>query len=68
MFYASLLFCWMSVTGPQCLIAEDTYGPYKSVEACQRRIEEMSSHIVREIPLSQIRGSRCGRGSNGEFT
>ena len=34
MFQASLLFCWMAINGPQCLVAEDTYGPHASSDKC----------------------------------
>ena len=47
MYFASLLFCWVAINGPQCLVAEDTYGPYPTDKKCQARIEEMATEIKR---------------------
>ena len=59
MFYASLLVCFIGVTGPQCMIAEDQRGPYREVTACHARLEEMTVTVLREIPFSSIRGKIC---------
>tara|TARA_B100002019_G_scaffold133900_1_gene115197 strand:+ start:998 stop:1225 length:228 start_codon:yes stop_codon:yes gene_type:complete len=64
MFYASLLFCWISLNGPQCLVAEDSLGPYKEIAQCQERIEDMSERILEEMPFAEVRGSKCDRGGD----
>jgi hypothetical protein len=68
MFYASLLFCWLSVTGPQCLVAEDTYGPYPTVAECQKRLKNMSEAITNEMPEAVVRGQNCTKLTKGEYT
>ena len=59
MFQASLLFCWLSLNGPQCLIAEDTYGPHSSSEKCHTRIVEMKKSIKEEMPYAEFRAENC---------
>ena len=59
MFTASLLFCWMAINGPQCLVAEDTYGPYSSNEKCQTRLKEMEQSIRQEMPYVEVRLTHC---------
>ena len=54
MFYASILFCWISLNGPQCVVAEDSLGPYKEVTQCQERIEDMSERILEEMPFARF--------------
>jgi hypothetical protein len=61
MFAASVFFCFLSVNGVQCLIAEDNRGPYKNEAQCHERIVEMSEAIVRTFPYPQIRGVRCAK-------
>lgn len=59
MFTASLLFCWVAVNGPQCLVAEDTYGPYPSDAKCQTRLVEMKQHIEQEMPFAEVKATHC---------
>ena len=66
MFTASLLFCWMAINGPQCLVAEDTYGPYPSNAKCQTRLVEMEKSIRQEMPYVEVRSAHCQNNSKGE--
>ena len=66
MYFASLLFCWVAINGPQCLVAEDTYGPYPTDKLCQARIEEMADKIREEMPFADIKGRLCKDISNME--
>ena len=66
MFTASLLFCWMAINGPQCLVAEDTYGPYPSNAKCQTRLEEMEKSIRQEMPYVEVRSTHCQNNIKGE--
>ena len=66
MYFASLLFCWVAINGPQCLVAEDTYGPYPTDKKCQARIEEMADKIREEMPFADIKGRFCKDISNTE--
>ena len=59
MFFASLLFCWVNLNGPQCLIAQDTYGPYPTDKLCQSRLTEMADKIREEMPFADIKGRLC---------
>ena len=59
MYFASLLFCWVGLSGPECLVAQDTYGPYSTDKQCQARIEEMAINIKKELPYVSIRGRLC---------
>ena len=59
MYFASLLFCWVSINGPQCLVAEDTYGPWKTNRECHLRIEQMADRIREEMPFADVRGRHC---------
>ena len=59
MFFASLLFCWVSLNGPQCLVAQDTYGPYPTDKLCQSRLTEMADKIREEMPFADIKGRLC---------
>ena len=59
MYLASLLFCWVSIQGPQCLIAEDTFGPWPTNKECRTRIEEMADRVREEFPFADIRGRLC---------
>ena len=61
MFAASVFFCFLSVNGVQCLIAEDNRGPYKDKAQCHERIVEMSEVIVRTFSYPEIRGVRCAK-------
>tara|TARA_R100001463_G_scaffold132079_1_gene192481 strand:- start:2182 stop:2412 length:231 start_codon:yes stop_codon:yes gene_type:complete len=59
MFYASLLFCFIGFNGPQCLVAEDKRGPYTNITACRKRLDEMSTAILTELPMSSVRSKLC---------
>lgn len=61
MWSAAILFCWIHLSGPQCLIAEDRYGPYKDKTACTNRLEEMEEVIRRQMPFADIRAKECTR-------
>ena len=59
MFFASLLFCWVGANGPECLVAQDTYGPYPTDKQCQARLTEMATAIKEEMPYISVRGRLC---------
>ena len=40
MIYAMITICKMAAVSP-CLFISDTYGPYKSVDECLNRVEEI---------------------------
>ena len=61
MWSAAVLFCWIHISGPQCLIAEDRYGPHKTETACMNRLEEMADVIITQIPFADIRAKECRR-------
>lgn len=59
MFFASLLFCWVGLNGPECLVAQDTYGPYPTDKQCQARLTEMATAIKEEMPYISVKGRLC---------
>ena len=65
MFYASLLFCWVAFGGQQCLVAQDTEGPYIKEEECLNRLKEMEFTIYQKVPLSKITAKQCIQQKDG---
>ena len=56
MYFASLLFCWVAINGPQCLVAEDTYGPYPTDKLCHARIERWQTKSEKKCLLQISKG------------
>tara|TARA_Y100001937_G_scaffold128638_1_gene206396 strand:+ start:2167 stop:2370 length:204 start_codon:yes stop_codon:yes gene_type:complete len=65
MFYASLLFCWVALDGQQCLIAQDTNGPYVEEEQCLERLKEMVFTIHSDLPFSRVVDKQCVQQKEG---
>tara|TARA_B100000927_G_scaffold38178_4_gene27343 strand:+ start:4946 stop:5149 length:204 start_codon:yes stop_codon:yes gene_type:complete len=65
MFYASVFFCWVAFEGPQCLVAQDTEGPYVEREQCETRLREMEFTIHSQIPMSTVRAKLCEQLKEG---
>lgn len=59
MFYASLLFCFMSMGQNTCLVAEDSYSPYDTLHACEQRLVEMSKALETELPYATVTQTKC---------
>lgn len=59
MYYASLLFCVMTMGQPVCLIADDTYSPHDTMKACEQRLVEMSKALLTELPYVTIEQTKC---------
>ena len=66
MFYASLLFCWVAFGGQQCLIAQDTEGPYIKEEQCLNRLKEMEFTIYQKFPFTRVTAKDCIQQKEGK--
>ncbi|KFH18468.1 hypothetical protein ELZ19_06880 [Brucella abortus] len=60
MLYALIFAC--SLTSGQCILAEDEYGPYETVEACRERLVEMTP------PAQRFMASRLAPPIQGQST
>lgn len=61
MYFAMVFFC---LAGGDCLVAEDKYGPYRTAERCDVRIEEMKQQIRQITPHVEIKSSLCKQIGN----
>ena len=58
MFEALILVC-ASVELKDCMVVEDTRGPYATVELCMNRTTEMSAALLAFDEDQFIMGARC---------
>jgi hypothetical protein len=58
MFEAWIIVCVMSQASV-CFPAQDTRGPYPTLEQCQERTFEMSADVIRRMPDHVPVGARC---------
>ena len=65
MFYASVFFCWVALDGQQCLVAQDTNGPYLKEEQCLERLKEMEFTIHSDLPFSRVIAKECLQQKEG---
>ncbi len=62
MYFAMVFFCLAS---GDCVVAKDTYSPYRTAAQCDARIEEMTSQITALVPEVEIKSTLCQKiGSN----
>ena len=67
MFYASVFFCWIAFGGHQCLVAQDTEGPYLKEEDCMTRLKEIEFIIHSKIPMSTVKAKLCEQIKEGRI-
>ena len=67
MFYASVFFCWVAFGGHQCLVAQDTEGPYLKEEDCMTRLKEIEFIIHSKIPMSSVKSKLCEQQIEGNI-
>ena len=54
-----MLYMCISFGGPpQCVTAENLYGPYETISKCQSRLKEMAESIIEVMPPRTIRYMR----------
>ena len=58
MFEAMLYMCISFGGPPQCVTAENLYGPYETISKCQSRLKEMTESIIEVMPPRTIRYMR----------